>query len=236
MGIAGENSESVQRQKESLYTSALPRGGGVALRLPLQRGRHAGVSGDAGGNLVSADTGFGASVTRVLGSGADPRESRGGSLPLRLHRRRMGRGQQRGRQHHPAAPAGFGRLITLEPLRQSERDLIYAVRSYERFRRTFAVDVAAACIGSSSPSTSRRTRRRTSGTSSRSRAGTRRCTRRGELSRVRPTRRIQEELRSQNQLVILQGNVDRQLDLFKVFLGLPIKVDLTFEDGILRGS
>ena len=31
----------------------------------------------------------------------------------------------------------------LEPLTQAERDLVYEVRAYERFRKTFAVDVAS---------------------------------------------------------------------------------------------
>ena len=37
---------------------------------------------------------------------------------------------------------GAGQRIVLEPLTQAERNLVYEVRSYERFRRTFAVDVA----------------------------------------------------------------------------------------------
>ena len=38
--------------------------------------------------------------------------------------------------------AGSSRAIVLEPLTQTERNLVYAVRSFERFRRTFSVDVA----------------------------------------------------------------------------------------------
>ena len=36
---------------------------------------------------------------------------------------------------------GFGKDIVLEPLTQSERNVIYQVRSFERFRKTFAVEV-----------------------------------------------------------------------------------------------
>ena len=35
-----------------------------------------------------------------------------------------------------------GRLVTREPLTQAERNLVYEVRAYERFRRTFALQVA----------------------------------------------------------------------------------------------
>jgi hypothetical protein len=38
---------------------------------------------------------------------------------------------------------GFGRTIAQEPLVQSERNVIYAVRNFERYRRTFAVQVAS---------------------------------------------------------------------------------------------
>ena len=57
----------------------------------------------------------------------------------------------------------------------------------------------------------------------------------GELSEVQADQARQDELRSENRLVVLQGNTERQLDTFKVFLGLPVGCDLIFEDGILRG-
>ena len=235
MGVAEQNSESVQRQKESLYTSALS--------LAEEEWRFgyrynadgtAGVNGDAGGDLVSADTGFGASVTRVLGSGATILASLGADLFRFVS---TGDGwdavSNAGVSITQPLLRGSGRLITLEPLRQTERDLVYAVRSYERFRRTFAVDVAGRVyrVQQSLDQQKNETEnfRNLQSLSRRNKA----LYEAGQLSRVQSDQAVQEELRSQNQLVILQGNVDRQLDLFKVFLGLPIKVDLTFEDGIL---
>jgi len=41
---------------------------------------------------------------------------------------------------------GFGRRIAREPLTQAERDVIYAVRTFERFRTTFAVSVVTAYL------------------------------------------------------------------------------------------
>lgn len=235
MGVAEQNSESVQRQKESLYTSALS--------LAEEEWRFgyrynadgtAGGSGDAGGDLASTDTGFGASVTRVLGSGATILASLGADLFRFVS---TGDGwdavSNAGVSITQPLLRGSGRLITLEPLRQTERDLVYAVRSYERFRRTFAVDVAGRVyrVQQSLDQQKNETEnfRNLQSLSRRNKA----LYEAGQLSRVQSDQAVQEELRSQNQLVILQGNVDRQLDLFKVFLGLPIKVDLTFEDGIL---
>ena len=39
---------------------------------------------------------------------------------------------------------GSGRLVAMEPLRQSERDLLYALREYARFQQTFTVDITTA--------------------------------------------------------------------------------------------
>lgn len=235
MGVAEQNSESVQRQKESLYTSALS--------LAEEEWRFgyrynadgvAAVNGDAGGDLVAADAGFGASVTRVLGSGATILASLGADLFRFVS---TGDGwdaiSNAGVSITQPLLRGSGRLITLEPLRQTERDLVYAVRGYERFRRTFAVDVAGRVyrVQQSLDQQKNETEnfRNLQSLSRRNKA----LYEAGQLSRVQSDQAIQEELRSQNQLVTLQGNVDRQLDLFKVFLGLPIQVDLTFEDGIL---
>jgi outer membrane protein TolC len=38
---------------------------------------------------------------------------------------------------------GSGRFVVEEPLKQAERDVIYAIYGFERFKRTFAVDIAA---------------------------------------------------------------------------------------------
>ena len=41
---------------------------------------------------------------------------------------------------------GAGRLVVTEPLRQAERDTIYAVWSFERFKQTFTVDIVRAYL------------------------------------------------------------------------------------------
>src|SRR5262249_43145466 len=38
---------------------------------------------------------------------------------------------------------GGGEAVTLEPLTQAERDLVYDIRSYARFRKEFYVNIAA---------------------------------------------------------------------------------------------
>ena len=43
--------------------------------------------------------------------------------------------------------AGFGERIVREPLTQAERDVVYQVRDFERFRTTFAVQVISDYYG-----------------------------------------------------------------------------------------
>ncbi len=48
---------------------------------------------------------------------------------------------------------GGGRAVTLEPLTQAERNLVYAIRNYARFRKTFYVAIAGGGGGSITGST-----------------------------------------------------------------------------------
>ena len=38
---------------------------------------------------------------------------------------------------------GAGEFVVAEPLTQAERDVVYAIHEFERFKRSFAVDVAS---------------------------------------------------------------------------------------------
>lgn len=38
---------------------------------------------------------------------------------------------------------GFGPLVTKEPLRQAERDMVYAVRDFKRYQQDFVIDISA---------------------------------------------------------------------------------------------
>jgi len=237
IGIAGENSETVQQEQERLYRSALD--------LTLDQWQFgyrynatgdAGTSGEINGNLGTASKGFSASVTRVLGTGAVILADVGASLFRVVS---TGDGwdgiTNLGLSITQPLLRGNGELVTLEPLRQSERDLIYAVRSYERFRRTYAVDVSDRVYRVQQSLDQLNNERLNFENLQTLRVRNERLAEAGELSEVQADQARQDELRSENRLVVLQGNTERQLDTFKVFLGLPVGCDLIFEDGILRG-
>lgn len=144
LDVAAENSRDFQRQKEQLYLAALN----------LTRDQHdfawrfgGGGSGEVGGEAdTSADARLGddlsASATSVAGTRVVASfvntflrsVIHGGSfdgssiLNLTLTQPLL---------------RGAGRRIVREPLTQSERDVIYAMRSFERFRADFAVTVVS---------------------------------------------------------------------------------------------
>lgn len=236
MGIAEQNAEQAQRQKESLYTAALDLAEEEwRFGYRYSADGSASVSGDAGGDFVTASSGFGASVTRVLGSGATVLANIGTNM-LRFVSTGDGWDAVSNVGVSITQPLlrGSGRLVTLEPLRQTERNLIYSVRAYERFRRTFAVQVADQVYRVQQSLDQQRNEtlnfENLQSLSRRNKA----LFEAGQLSRIESDQAEQNQLASQNRLVTLQGNVERQLDQFKVFLGLPIQVDVTFEEGILQ--
>ncbi|MDG1984055.1 MAG: TolC family protein [Planctomycetota bacterium] len=236
LGIAAENSELVQREQEGLYRAALD--------LTLEQWRFGyqydasasgGASGEINGNLGTASKGFSASVTRVLGTGAVILADVGASLFRVVS---TGDGwdgiTSLGLSITQPLLKGTGELVTLEPLRQSERTLVYAVRAYERFRRTYAVNVSDRVYRVQQSLDQLNNERLNFENLTTLRVRNERLAEAGELSEVQADQARQDELGSENRLVVLQGNTERQLDTFKVFLGLPVECDLFFEEGILR--
>ena len=147
--IAAENSREVQSQRESLYRSALD--------LSLERWQYStqffgdvsgGVSGTGDGGDVDANVDSSLGFSRLLGTGASIVTTLGNGM-FRIGSTGAPWDELANLTLSITQPLlrGAGRAIALEPLTQAERDLIYAVRSYERFRRTYAVDVAGRVYG-----------------------------------------------------------------------------------------
>ncbi|MFT5734016.1 MAG: outer membrane protein TolC [Planctomycetota bacterium] len=234
--IASEDSVQVQQERESLYLAALD--------LTEDRWRfgyryNADGSGSVGGEFdgdgTSAGAGFGASMTRILGSGAVILADVGTNLFRFVS---TGDGWDAisniGLSVTQPLLRGSGRLITLEPLRQSERNLVYAVRSYERFRREYAVDVSGQVydVLQARNQLENETVNNQNLLDLEERNDA--LAKAGELSEVEADQARQQQLNSENSLVRLQGSVELQLDRFKVFLGLPVGVELDFEKGLLE--
>ncbi len=117
---------------------------------------------------------------------------------------------------------GFGKHIVLEPVTQAERNVIYQIRSFARFRQTFGVDVAEQfyrVLEARNLLTNEylnwqglvnnldRARALNEG---------------GRLPRLEVDQVFQQELQARNRYAVAVQDFESSLDRFKITLGFPI--------------
>ena len=129
---------------------------------------------------------------------------------------------------------GAGVEVVTEPLQQSERNAVYAIWDFERFKHEFAVDVAARYFGVLQAldqiTNSQGNYERLRFTTSRSRA----LFEEGRLPGIQVDQAISNELQAYERLISAQQRYEQQLDSFKVFLGLPPDASMELDRNELR--
>jgi outer membrane protein TolC len=228
--VAALNSRSFQNEKEEVFRAAL------ALELQRDEFRTM-LSGFLEGEWSTDRTGAGDPLvgvtTGVEGSGAlgaTQKFLNGMVLSLEL-------GLDIARLYSPARLSsrsafaegsltvpllrGRGRHIVGEPLTQAQRDLLYAVYEFERFKRSFAVDVASQYLAvlQSEDQVTNAGSNYVGLIASARRA--RRLADAGNLPEIQVDQAIQDELRARDRWVSARENAARLLDAFKLVLGLP---------------
>jgi outer membrane protein TolC len=234
LDVAAENSREFQRQKELLYLSGLAltgrqhefavrfasspsadvTGEGVnksddKLFLDFQEDLSASMNTESGGRLVASF--FNSWFRDILTGGgwaADSIMSLTFTQPLMR---------------------GFGERIAREPLTQAERDVIYSMRSFERFRSGFAIDIVSGYYDVLSAMEDLRS------------------VKGNYASLVRDQRRIQalydndranitdldrakqSVLVAQNRVVVNEARLESTLDRFKFSLGLPVDANVNVD-------
>jgi outer membrane protein TolC len=116
---------------------------------------------------------------------------------------------------------GSGRHIITESLTQAERNVIYAIYEFDRFKRTFAVNIASEYL-----SVLRQTDEvRNAEENYRMRISTSRRSRRwadaGRTSEIEVDQAVQSELGARNGWISAQERYKNRIDTFKSTLGLP---------------
>ncbi len=116
---------------------------------------------------------------------------------------------------------GAGRWIVTEPLTQAERDVLYQIWEFERFKDTFAVNVASGYFGvlRQMDAVANAAANYTSAVKS-----ARWSRRRGDAGRIRETevdQAVQRELTARNGWISAQEQLKGRLDAFKTAIGLP---------------
>lgn len=115
---------------------------------------------------------------------------------------------------------GAGEFVVTEPLTQAERDVVYAIYEFERFKREFAVGVADDYFGvlrAADQVQNEEENYRGLITSTRR---ARRLADAGRLTEVQVDQSVQDELRARNRWVAAAETLQRRLDAFKLTLGL----------------
>lgn len=234
LAIAAENSRDYQRQKELLYLAALDF---TLERFSFENqfgafGGAAGSGTTGGDEFVEAD-GL-ARLTRMLGTGAEVIADIG----LRLVKN-VTNGDSwsvvsdLGLSFSQPFLRGFGRRIAQENLTQAERTVVYQVRAFERFRRTFAFDVASRYFRILQQKNVVRNTEANYANLTLLRERNEALSQAGRLSEIQVDQARQDELRSKNQLVDAVAQTASLIDELKLFIGLPIDYELEIDESEL---
>jgi len=225
--VAAENSRDFQRQKELLYLAALD--------FTLERFQFANQYDGLAGAVASGTTGGSefvevdglARLTRFLGQGAQLIADLGLSLVKNVSTGdSWSLVSDVGFSFTQPFLRGFGRRIAQENLTQAERNVIYEVRSFERFRRTFAFDVASRYFRILQQQNIVENVEANYENLQLLRERNEALSQAGRLSEIQVDQARQDELRSKNSLVEEVARTQSLVDELKLFLGLPIDARL----------
>lgn len=233
--VAAENSREFQTQKERLYRSALALTG--------QRNRYSTIFGagsaataagvadeSADGTIRSEGT-----ASKILSSGARVLGSFVNSF-FRVFTSGGGWNTSSLLRLSITQPllAGFGRTVTMEPLTQAERNVVYAIRTYERFRRTFAVSILEDYMAILQQRNFLENQQQNFASLQLNRKRARALAQAGRLPKFQVDQAEQQEFSAQNRVINAQAQLQTLIDRFKITLGLPMDVELKLDDGVLN--
>ncbi|MCA9424314.1 MAG: TolC family protein [Candidatus Omnitrophica bacterium] len=231
--ISARNSREYQTAKEEVYISALNldfecdqfRNTFTGLLDSTIRSDRAGVdpvtefSGSAVGGL-----------TRRFSSGAELAASIGVDLVKLLSQDRVeSRGVFADASVSIPLMRGSGRYIVLEDLTQAERDVVYSIYEFERFKRVFAVEVANAYLGVLRQLDSVHNAEENYKGLVRSTWRAKQMIESGRFTKIEVDQAVQSELNARSGWIRAQQQYERQLDSFKILLGLPTDANIELD-------
>ena len=129
---------------------------------------------------------------------------------------------------------GSGKHIVSEPLQQAERNVVYAIYRFERFKRTLAVRVASEYLDVLRQQDRVENAERNYDSLL---AATREATWRVKAEKLRSTQADQakqNELRARDRWIRDQQSYARQLDSFKITMGLPTDANIELDRAELQ--
>jgi outer membrane protein TolC len=230
--IAARNSPEYQTRKEEVFR--------VALALDLQRnsfrnifaaGTDHSITTNTVGDTVTTTTNSGsAQVSRLLKGGAALTAAIGVDL---INLLTQGGASSLGLNIDTSVSIpllrGAGRYIITEPLTQAERDVVYELWDFERYKRTFAINVVTSYLNVLQQLDSLENNRKNYISAIQSARSSRRQGDAGRLKPIDVDLAVQRELQARSGWISAGQQYENRLDVFKVLIGLPadarIKLD-----------
>jgi outer membrane protein TolC len=229
--IAVAASRTYQARKEDVYLSALA----LTFQRYLFR-PHPTATGtvdyasdfqDGTGRVRSWDPGAEVGVSQQLADGAVVAGSLGVAA-LKYLNKELGDTVDAALDFSLAQPLwrGAGRRVVQENLLQAERNAIYAIRSFARFEKTFAVDVASAYLRTLQDRDAVMNAWNNYESLRRGRQQSEWLAKAERLAEFEVDQARQSEFAAYNNWIVARENYVNSLDAFKLTLGIPVTTDV----------
>ncbi len=121
---------------------------------------------------------------------------------------------------------GSGEHIVLEELTQTQRNLVYAVYEFERYKKEFAVNIAGSYFSVLRQRNQIANAKANYDSVKISAGKSRKLAETGRMSNVERDQAVQDELDARNNWISTQQSYNSTLDSFKTTLGLPPDADI----------
>lgn len=233
--IGAQNSFAYQTQKEAIFRTALS--------LDLEANNFRNIFNQQIDSFISTDTTSGKSVSGIENSSTTgvTRKLEDGTVldadlaidlaNLLTSTKASALGMKLDTSISIPLLRGSGKHIVTEPLTQAKRNTVYAIYEFERFKRTFAVNVASEYLNVLRNLDQIKNNEENYRRLITSVRRARRLADLGRLPEIQVDQAVQDELRARNRWIAALQSHERSLDEFKILLGLPtdarIRLDRT---------
>ncbi len=233
--IAMANSRSYQFQKEALFIEALSlseiqkdfnwnydASASAETSYTSMKDGTAETFGDNG-----VDSSFGVSIGRTLVSGA--KVSLGFSQNLLSYFTNPNTSSENNAlSFNIVQPLlnGFGPLVTKEPLRQAERDMVYAVREFKRYQQDFVIDTTEQYYSTLQSRDQLINVQKNYEASVVNRARSESYAKAGRIAAFAAAQAKQSELDAADSWALSKASYDKALDDYRYSLGLPVELNV----------
>ena len=232
MDVAAENSREFQRQKEQLYLAGLTlTQQDWNFRTHYSLGADAEIAGVSGENTTSS-LGWNASASRRLTSGGQIVANFVNTFLRTLASGLDGRwdgASVLGMTFTQPLLRGFGERIVREPLTQAERNVIYQVRDFERFKSQLCVTISSSYLRIAQQADNLRNEEANWRSLIKSREQIEGLAEAGLRTAIDVGRARQDELSAQDRYVTAKARLESALDTFKQTLGLPTDAEVQID-------